>query len=497
MTAPVVLPDDTHNRALVAQVHPRDWTAPIPADRYNLVVIGGGPAGLVAALGAAGLGARVALVERHLLGGDCLNWGCVPSKAVLRAAHAVGAARQAADYGIEVGSVDVDFSAVMERMRRIRSAIGPHDSAERLQREGVDVFLGDANFSGPDTVSVGGTELRFARCCIATGARAFVPPIPGVDEIGAMTNEQLFTLTKRPEHLIVVGAGVIGCEMAQAFARLGSKITLVDFAPRVLPRDEPDASALVQAQLAEDGIEMHLGVGVDHMEMEGEAKVVVLADDTRLSGDAVLVAVGRRPNLDLGLDAAGVTHTKRGVTVDDHLRTSNSRIYAAGDVIGQAQFTHAADHQARIVIRNALFMGSARVSALVIPRVTYTHPEVAAVGLSEEEAQKNPALTAYKVGIDETDRGRTDGETGGYCRIWADGKGRIHGATIVGENAGELLAPVTLAMTHGLTMGQIASTIHPYPTRSEVVFKAASAWNKTRMKPWIHRLFTWFLSWRR
>lgn len=491
-----VLPDDAHNRRLVAHVHPTDWTPPTPAARYNLVVIGGGPAGLVAALGAAGLGAKVALVERHLLGGDCLNWGCVPSKAVLKVAHQVADARSLAPYGVEVTG-QPDFPTVMERMRRIRADIGPHDSAERLQRDGVDVFLGDAKFTGPDTIDVDGTTLTFAKACIATGARAFVPPIPGVDRVDAMTNEQLFSLTTQPKRLIVVGGGVIGSEMAQAFARLGSHVELIDGADRVLSRESPAASALVGAQMERDGIVLHLGAAVDRFERDGDTKVAVLADGSRVEGDAVLIAVGRRPNLELGLDAAGIKTTKRGVEVDDHLQTTNPNVYAAGDVIGQAQFTHAADHQARIVITNALFFGRSKVSKLVIPRVTYTHPEVAAVGLSADEASKNPALTAFEVGIGETDRGRTDGETEGGCTIWADKKGRIHGASIVGEQAGELLAPVTLAMTHGLTLAQIASTIHPYPTRSEVVFKVASAFNKTRMPAFLLSLIGRLLAWRR
>lgn len=493
MSAPRLLPDDDANRALVAAVHPADWVPPTPADRYNLVVIGGGPAGLVAALGAAGLGARVALVERHLLGGDCLNAGCVPSKAVLRAAHAAHAARDPQVAGVGPGAPQVDTAEVLARMRRIRAAIAPHDSAERLRREGVDVFLGDARFTGPDTVRVGAHTLRFTACCIATGARAAVPPIPGLAEAGALTNEQLFELDAAPQRLVVLGAGVIGCEMAQAFQRLGSRVTLVDVADRVLPREDADAAAVVQARLVADGVDLRLGVGATRVERVGDVRRVHLADGRVVEGEQLLVAVGRRPNLELDLEQAGVAFTKQGVSVDDHLRTTNPRVFAAGDVTGQAAFTHAADFHARIVIQNALFFGRAKASALVVPRVTFTEPELAAVGRTEV----GPDLTAYTVPLADTDRGRTDGDAEGFCRILADGRGRIHGATIVGPHAGELLAPVTLAMTHGLTMGQLAATIHAYPTRSEVVFKAASAWNRTRLKPWMKRIFERILAWRR
>ncbi len=497
LAPPLLLPDDAANRALVAAVHPADWVAPTPADRYNLVVIGGGPAGLVAAFGAAGMGAKVALVERHLLGGDCLNLGCVPSKALIAVGHAAQAVRDAARLGVSTGPVAVDFAAAMARMRKIRAGIAPHDSAARLAEAGIDVFLGSAAFTGSDTVQVGASSLRFARCCIATGARAALPPIPGLEAVGALTNEGIFSLTERPDRLTVVGAGVIGCELAQAFARMGCAVTLIDQSDRVLPREEPEASALVQARLQADGVRLYLGAQISGFAREGDVRVTVLADGSRILGDQLLVATGRLPNLDLDLEKAGVAYTRAGITVDDQLRTSNRRIYAAGDVIGQAQFTHAADHQARIVLRNALFFGRARVSGLVIPRVTFTSPEVAAVGLSAEDAARNPNLTTYSVGMVETDRGRTDGENEGYCRVFADSKGRIHGAVIVAAQAGELLSPLTLAMTQGVTLGQIAGTIHPYPTRSELIFRVASAWNRTRLTPTALSLMTRLLAWRR
>ena len=499
-----LLSENPHDQNLVSHVHPPDWVWPEPAERYNLVVIGGGPAGLVAAFGAAGLGGRVALVERGLLGGDCLNHGCVPSKAVLRVGHAAHNARDAARFGVTVGEVTVDFAEAMDRMRKIRADIGPHDSAERLRKEGIDLFLGSGAFSARDAITVTGDDgrtatLRFSKALIATGARALVPPIPGLEDVGARTNEQIFALTSLPRRLTVVGGGVIGCELAQAFARMGSAVTLIDLAEQVLPREEPDAARIVQNQLGADGVDLRLGCKVArfHRDADTGDRMTVLDNGDTIAADEILIAVGRRPNLDLGLDAAGIAASRKGVTVDDQLRTSNPNVFAAGDVIGQAAFTHAADHQARVVLRNALFFGNAKVSNLVIPRVTYTDPEVAAVGISQAEADANDALSTYTVSIGETDRGRTDGESAGYCRVFADAKGRIHGATVVGEQAGELLAPLTLAMTHNLTLGQIASTIHPYPTRSEVVFKVASAYNRTRLTPTAQKLTTTLLAWRR
>ena len=486
---------DASDAALVRHVHPDDWQAPPPADRYNLVVIGGGPAGLIAALGAAGLGAKVALVERHLLGGDCLNGGCVPSKAILRASHLARASQGAEDFGVTV-QVQTDFNRAMERLRRVRAAIGVHDAAARLRDEGIDVFLGHARFTGADTVEVNGTTLRFARCCVATGARPALPPIPGLAEAEPLTNETLFTLTEAPQRLLILGAGVIGCEMAQAFRGFGTEVVLVDQSDRVLAREDAEAAAQLQQTLEREGVELRLGTGIREVQrVDGRARVV-LEDGSILEGDALLAALGRSPNVDLDLDAAGVTHTRKGVQVDDFLRTSNPRIYAAGDVIGKVQLTHAADHQARIVVQNALFFGRRRASALVLPRVVYTAPEVASVGLSADEADADPSLTPFTTALSETDRGRTDGVEG-FLRVWADGSGRIRGASAVGPGAGELLAPVTLAMTHGIKLSQVASTVHAYPTLSEAFFKVASAYNRTRLTGWMQRLLRWVLSWRR
>ncbi len=491
MSAPRVLPDDPYNRALVANTHPADWIAPTPDGVYNLVVIGGGTAGLIAALGASALGGKVALIERHLLGGDCLNFGCVPSKAVIAAGHAAHAAP----------GTDPDFGAAMARMRRLRAEISHHDAAERLKREGVDVFLGAARFSGPDTVQVGGATLRFARAVIATGARALVPPIPGARDVGVHTNEDLFELTERPERLLVVGAGPIGCELAQAFARLGVQVTIVDLMDRILAVEEPEASALLAEAFAEEGVAMRTSAKVLRFERDGDARAAVIEVDgaqERLVADEILLAVGRAPNVDdLGLDVAGVAFDRHGVTVDAHLRTSNPRIYASGDVCSRFKFTHAADAMSRIVIQNALFFGRRKVDDLVIPWATYTDPEVAHVGITAAQAADRPDVLTFVEEIARNDRSLLEGETRGYARVHVLANGTILGATVVGRHAGELIAPIALAMTQDLGLGALADTILPYPTRTEVLKRVAAQWQRRRLTPFVARLLRTILRWRR
>ncbi len=503
-TMGALAPLDAHNEHLLENVRPPDWVNPRPKARYNLVVVGAGTAGLVTAAGAAGLGARVALVERHLMGGDCLNVGCVPSKALIRCARAAAAVKDAGEFGVVVPEgVRVDFGRVMERLRRLRAEISPHDSARRFRDLGVDVFIGEGRFSGRDSLEVGGQRLSFARAVIATGGRASAPPIPGLEAAGYLTNETVFTLTRLPRRLAVIGAGPIGCEMAQSFARFGSRVTLLEAKGQVLPREDADAAALVDQALRRDGVEVRCGVTVRGARKgEGGGRTLVLERDGAaedVAVDEVLVAVGRAPNVEgLGLGQAGVVYGREGIQVDDFLRTANHRIFAAGDVCSRYKFTHAADAMARIAIRNALFFGRGRVSALTVPWCTYTSPELAHVGLSESEAQaRGVAVDTLRVPLDQIDRARLDGD-GGLLKVHVrKGTDRVAGATLVARNAGDVIAELTLAMSSGIGLKALAATIHPYPTQAEAVKRAADAYNRMRLTPTVRRAFERFLAWRR
>lgn len=496
------MPEDDANRRLGENVHPTAWVNPIPTGRYNIVVVGAGTAGLVCAAGAAGLGARVALIERDFMGGDCLNFGCVPSKALLGAAHAAGRARRAGDVGVGTGEVTVDFAAVMSRMREIRADISRHDSASRFNELGVDVFIGEGRFTGQDTIAVGNQTLRFSKAVIATGARAAAPAIPGLDTVDYLTNETLFALTELPSRFGIIGAGPIGCEMAQAFARFGSQVCLLEAMDEVLPNEEPQAGALVHAALKRDGVAVITAVKNLHVEKCDNGIRLVFATDVEkeVAVDQLLVAVGRTPNLEsLNLEAARVSFHKKGVEVDDYLRTTNSRIYAAGDICSRFQFTHAADFMARIVIQNALFRGRAKASALTIPWCTYTDPEVAHVGITPRDAQaRGIAIDTYTQPFSEVDRALLDGASEGYVRVYTrKGSDRILGATIAGEHAGDMIPEIVFAMTHGFGLGKIASTIHPYPTRAEAIRRIGDQYNRTRLTPLLKKLFKKWLEWSR
>lgn len=494
--SPLVLPDDEFNRELVTQVHPWDWVNPRPAERYDLVVIGAGTAGLVAAAGAAGVGARVALVEKHLLGGDCLNYGCVPSKALIAASRASAAVHRAGEFGVQVPTgVEVDFAAVMERLRRLRSRIGRHDSAQRFRGLGVDVYFGSAAFTeAGQAVRVGNSLLRFKKAVICTGARAAVPQIPGLEGSGYLTNETLFSLTTLPRRFAVVGGGPIGCEMAQAFARLGSQVVVFETGPRILPRDDPQASERVAQVLMADRVQVSTGtkvVGVNRR--HGETSIECTRDGVSQTQvvDAVLVAIGRSPNVEgLNLDDVGVQYDRDGVQVDDHLRTTNRRIFAAGDVCSAYKFTHAADFLARIVVQNALFFGRAQASRLLIPWCTYTSPEVAHVGVTADEAaRRGMRIATFTQEFAEIDRAFLEGEDDGFVKLHVrQGTDRIVGATVVAAHAGDLIGEICVAMKNGIGLKRIGATIHPYPTQAEAIRKLGDQFNRTRLTTWTKRV---------
>jgi pyruvate/2-oxoglutarate dehydrogenase complex dihydrolipoamide dehydrogenase (E3) component len=498
-------PPDEYNETLKSHVFPADWTNPVPDGKYNLVVIGGGTAGLICASGAAGLGGKVALIERSALGGDCLNVGCVPSKALIRTARAAHEARTAGErFGVRTGEVKVDFPAVMERMRRLRAGISPADSARRYSEElGVDVYLGEGRFTSPDTVEVDGRELRFARAVIATGARAARIPIPGLWESGALSNESVFSLTELPKRLAVIGAGPIGCELAQAFARFGTEVTLLDNVKPILNREDPEAAAIVESALEADGVTIKYEHEITRVEERGQDKVIFLdkgGAQEELVVDEILVGVGRAPNVDgLGLDEAGVEFSKHGVVTNDCLQTSNKRIFAAGDISLKFKFTHTADASARIVLQNALFYGRKKLSALTIPWCTYTDPEIGHVGLSPREAeQQGIEIETFTQELAHVDRAILDGETEGFVKVHVKkGTPEIVGATVVAAHAGDLIGELSLAMTNGIGLNKIASTIHCYPTQAEAIKRVGDAYNRTRLTPFVAKLFKKLLAWQR
>jgi pyruvate/2-oxoglutarate dehydrogenase complex dihydrolipoamide dehydrogenase (E3) component len=499
-------PDDEHNRLLAENVHPAEWHNPTTDGRYNLVVLGAGTAGLVAAAGAAGIGAKVALIERQLMGGDCLNVGCVPSKAIIRSAHAAHDVRTADRFGVRVtGAVEVDFPAVMERMRRIRTGISPNDSAKRFSEHyGIDVYFGSARFTGPDTVDVDGSILRFAKAVIATGARAVAPPIPGLDEAGFLTNHNVFNLTEQPPRLAVVGGGPIGSELAQTFARLGSEVTIIEMADQFLQREDRDAAEILRASLERDGVAVRLSTRVDQVESSPDGKVLSL--DTpdgaqRITIDEILVGVGRRPNVEgLDLEAAGVEYDRSGVRVNDFLQTTNKRIYASGDVCLPFKFTHIADAASRAVVQNALFPGpKKRMSRQIVPWCTYTDPEIAHVGLYPHQAeQRGVAVDTWEVAMSEVDRAIAEDAGVGFLKVHCKkGTDTILGATIVARHAGEMISEITTAMAAGLGLGKFSAVIHPYPTQAEVIRKAADAYNRTKLTPRVARILGHWFAWTR
>ena len=446
----------------------------------DLCVIGAGSAGLAVAAGAAQMGAGVVLIEKGRMGGDCLNYGCVPSKSLIAAAKAAHAVRHAGRFGVDGHEPEIDFQAVHDHVKGVIAAIAPHDSQERFEGLGVRVIRAPARFVGPQEIEADGDRIRARRIVVATGSSPAVPPIPGLAEVPHLTNETVFDLTERPERLIVIGGGPIGCELAQAFRRLGAAVTVLELFS-ILPKDDPVAVAVVRAQLHADGIDLREQVEVEAVAADGNGIAVTVKEmdgERRIQGSHLLVAAGRRANVDgLDLEAAGIDYGPKGITVDARLRTSNRRAYAIGDVVGGLQFTHVAAHHASVVIKNALFKLPAKVDDRAVPWVTYTEPELAQVGLIEGLArERGIAVQAVGWSFRENDRAQAERETAGFAKALVDRRGRIHGATIVGERAGELIQPWVLAMASGIKIGAIAQLIAPYPTFGEVSKRAAGSY---------------------
>ena len=499
---PEISPRDEHDTKLIHDVHPRDWVNPEPASRYHLVVVGAGTAGLISASFAAGAGGRVALVEQYRMGGDCLNFGCVPSKVMVRSSRVFAELRDAEALGWRVprGS-EANFSALMARIHRVQAQISPNDSVLRYRdAKGVDVFLGHGQFSAPDILEVDGKALRFKKLVIATGARATHPAITGLSDAGFLTNETVFNLTERPKRLAVIGAGPVGSELAQAFCRLGCEVTLFEMTDHILVREDPDVAAIVQTSMVRDGVQLMLKCKVERVERTDDGKRIYFDCSGKHSivVDEILVGAGRAPNVEgLNLEAAGVVYDRQGIQVNDSLQTSNPRIYGAGDVCMAWKFTHAAEDAARIAVQNALFPGSRKLSTLPMPWCTYTDPEIAHVGMYEHEAnQRGIDVDTYTHHWCDVDRAIIDGEEDGLVKIHVrKGTDQILGGTIVARHAGEMISELTLAMVGKVGLKKLSKVIHPYPTQADAVRRAAFSYSMTRMTPLVKKLLGYWLKW--
>jgi mercury(II) reductase len=500
-------PNDIYNDRLLNNVHPEDWINPEPEPIYNLVVIGAGTAGLISAIATASLGGKVALIEKDLMGGDCLNVGCVPSKSIIKSARVAHIIKNAEKYGFENHTFSsLDFEKIMERMRKIRADISHNDSVKRYSELGVNVFLGKGHFVGDNSIEVDGKILKFKKAVIATGARAVAPNIPGLKESGYLTNENIFNLQKLPGHLLVIGGGPIGCELAQSFKRFGAKVTIVQHS-RILPREDIEAASIIEDVLKNDGVEILTNSKVAEVKLlENGKKLVTVqtvdgSSSKNIEIDEILAAAGRAPNVEgLNLDMVNVDYDLReGVKVNDYLQTTNKNIYAAGDCCMKWKFTHAADAAAQIVIQNALFKGRKRLSSLVMPWCTYTDPEVAHVGMYKEEAvSQGIEVEHFKFDMNENDRAQADGETIGFVKVMVKkGTDKILGATIVAAHAGEMINEFTIAIVNNIGLGKLANVIHPYPTQSEAIKRVSGLYNKSRLTPRVAKILKWWFKFQR
>lgn len=465
---------------------------------YNVVVIGAGTAGLVTAAGTAGLGGRVALIERNKMGGDCLNFGCVPSKALISSARLIQQIRDAEKWGLDRQSPQFVFEKVFERMRARRAKIAPNDSQKRFESLGVDVFRGEARFVSPHEIEIDGQTLRAKNFVIATGSRATIPKIEGIDTVPYFTNETIFdALKQKPESMIVLGGGPIGCELGQMFNRLGVKIDIVQSGGQLVPREDQDIAEFMQQRFEAEGINVRLNVAANRVSTRDQKITLEFSDAAPISADAILIAAGRTPNLRaLNLEAAVVDYDESGVKVNDYMQTSQPHIYAAGDITNRLKFTHTADFTARIVVRNILMplqLLRQKANWSVVPWCTYTDPEVAHVGLGEKEAkQKNVEYGLFLVPLEDVDRAVVESDDAGFAKILTlKGSDKILGATIVAPHAGDLLHEFVLAMNAKVGLGKIGSTIHAYPTFAELARKAGDKYNKTRLTPRAKKIFSW------
>ena len=465
---------------------------------HDLIVVGGGAAGLVTSAGAAGIGARVALIEHDRLGGECLWNGCVPSKALIACARAAHAVSTASRFGVGVRGSDVDFGRVMEWVVEAQRRIEPHDSPERFRSLGVEVIRGTARFVGERTLRVDGRTMAAKRVVIATGSKPAVPPIDGLADVPFLTNETVFSLDHQPETLLVLGAGPIGLELAQAFARLGTTVRLLDAAPQLLPREDAELSELLGRRLAAENVEILLGTTVTRVFREGRTIRLSAArgDGTPVTveGDTLLVATGRVSNVGpIEPEKAGVETGKLGVVVDERLRTTADGVWAAGDVTGGLRFTHVADYQARLVVRNAFFPLASKADYSVVPWVTFTDPELAHVGLTEPEARERhgAGVRVWRRPFSDVDRAITDGEPWGMVKLVTDRRGKVLGGHILGYGAGNMIAEVALAMKHGVPASKLSSTVHAYPTHAEAIKQAAEGYQRSRFQGPIRTIAQW------